>query len=43
MCQLILDSHEVNNIDMMHVLNIEHRDAINNLVDEYKSEKYASY
>jgi hypothetical protein len=42
MCQLDLDSDEVNNIDMTHMLNAERRDATESLVDECKPEKRVS-
>jgi hypothetical protein len=35
-CQMYLDSDKVNNIDVTHVLNTEHRDAIKSLIDKYK-------
>jgi len=41
--RLSLNSDEVNNIDVMHVLNTEYRDARKNLIDECKSEKYTIY
>jgi len=42
MYQLDLDSDEVNNIDVTHVLNTEYRDAIESLVNECKPEKRTS-
>jgi len=42
MCQLDVESGEVNNLDETHVLNTEYRDATESLVDERKSER-ASY
>jgi hypothetical protein len=38
-CQLDVVPDEVNSIDVMHVSNTEHRDAIKGLVDEYKPQK----
>jgi len=40
---LLASEPKVNNIDVMHILNTEHRDASKNVIDKCKSEKYASY
>jgi len=37
--QLSLESDEVNSIDVTHVLNTEHRNAIKSLIDEHKPYK----
>jgi hypothetical protein len=42
MCQLDLDSDEVNNIGVTHILNAERRDTTESLVDEYKPKKRVS-
>jgi flavorubredoxin len=38
-CQLCLDLNEVDNVDVTHVLNAEHRNAIGNLVDGCRPKK----
>jgi signal transduction histidine kinase len=40
---LNLNSDEINNINVTHVLNIKHRNATKDLIDECKPEKYANY
>jgi hypothetical protein len=43
MCQLGLNSNKINNVDVTHVLNAEHRDTTESLINECKSEKRTNY